>query len=402
MADTFQFKTAAGQTGFSSATSIEAYAPLYPFPQNTSAIIYRERFMQLRTYYTRPPVNTPHPNLPQVYFANDTDFQDRPGGIIEWTRVYVTIPDSWNDFESYAYSFPGYTGTRVPFTRTVTAKLTKDYFAVGTLPTFQSNITSGLDSIASWALAGVSLNANASSVPALVGGATNATVVLASGSGEHWTAQGSNAAGGNSIAISIFAKPIGTSRITLYLKDNLGNNVASVATDLETLNYTATNTNAASVRSVGDGWVRVGLAANVTNANAGIYVYLGNSSGSTNYTANGESIALWRPQLAPNTSIPHATRPPTVAGDGTNYPVQSADLIPVKFGQLYLYNWSGNVAAEFLSSATTPTLANYQANVNIDQNSANPNSYSIEATDSVLGLWQGSIWERTRTFVKAR
>jgi hypothetical protein len=398
MSNNLQFKTAAGQPSFATEVCTEAYAPLFPQTQNRTAIIYRERFTQLRTYYTRPAYNTPHPYLPQVYFADDTDFQDRPGNVVEWTRVYSTLPPSWNDFESYAYSFPGYQGLRAPFTRTVTAKLTRDYFIAGTLPTFQNNLASSDPGGAGWTTSGLTVSANATANPLCAGGNTNGTVLQASGSGEHWAFGSSNLGAGNA-AGSIFLKAGTCNRayVVLYA----GANIAISLVDLETGNFDQSVGSGGTVQAISDGWWRVGLSGVAGNANAAIVVYLANATNQTVFSGL-QYLSAWRAQVSDNMAIHHSTIPPTQTADSTNYPVQSADLIPVKFGQLYLYNWSGNIAAEFLSGATSPTLTNYQANVNIDQNSANPNIYSIEATDSTLSLWQGTIWERVRTFVKAR
>jgi hypothetical protein len=118
--------------------------------------------------------------------------------------------------------------------------------------------------------------------------------------------------------------------------------------------------------------------------------------------------------VAGNT-VPYATVPPTIAGDGTtSYPITQVDQIPVKFGTRYLYQtpWgygssttSGQFVAEYLSDggftlvATSPTLSAYKNYVTLD--SGNISSYSIESQDSTLSLWYGGIWERQRKFVKA-
>lgn len=62
----------------------------------------------------------------------------------------------------------------------------------------------------------------------------------------------------------------------------------------------------------------------------------------------------------------------------------------------YLANTNANAGV----IASTPTLANYKANVAADL--ANANSYTIEAEDSTLEHLRGPIWMRTRRFVKAR
>jgi hypothetical protein len=113
-------------------------------------------------------------------------------------------------------------------------------------------------------------------------------------------------------------------------------------------------------------------------------------------------VGLWRPQLVQSGTIPHATIPPTTTADGTNYPLSNADNILVKFGLQYVYQWSQNVAAEYLDGSTSPNINTYNTWVATDAANANSNSYSIESADSTLSLWQGSVWQRQRHFVKAR
>lgn len=395
-------KTPTGAVAFSTPTVVRAFEPLYPFPENTSAIIYRERMTCLRAYYQRPRANNPHPMLPQVYFVDDSDFQDRKAGLIEWTRLSATLPNSWYDYESYAYTYPGYVSTRVPFTRTVTSRITKDYYVVGNSVNYQNDLSGGDDPYNGASLAGVTGSSNVANIPMCAGG-TNAGSRIISNfvAGDHYL-QRTNIVATGTIAGAVFVSPNSTNRVSVALLDGTGTAFSQIACDLPNCSFTQSLGTSGTVQSIGDGWYRVGLIGNTVSGQVGIRVYVGNASGATNYSGNAETIALWRMQVCANTNIPHATVWPTTTPDSTNYPVQSADVIPVKFGQYYLYNWAANTAAEFLSAATSPTLANYQANVNIDQNSANTNSYSVEATDSQLGTWQGMIFERTRTWVKAR
>lgn len=419
----FNHNLGSGQPAFATEVCVRAFEPERPYPQNPSAIIYRARFKQLRAYYTRPARNTPHPNLPQVYFCNDVEFQDRTGGLIEWTRVWATIPNSWDDFDSEPYVYPGFQGTltavgRNPLSRIVTCKKNYDYFIVGNLATFDNNVPNYDDfSAANWIKTQCSASANAAAVPACANAAQVASKIIESNANaQHFVYAEVTSPAGGMIAGSVFLKSAERTRARVEIHNATGVLVGNVAVDLATGNLTKSNGIEAQMAAVGEGWWRVAMTAQTSdgvNSNAVLQVTLEDASGNPSYVGDGASgLYAWRGQLAFNANIPHATVPPTVSGDGTNYPIQKADLIPQKFGTRFLFSVFGadpnatQLVAEYLSDggfgliASVPTKTNYNTNVAADE--ANPNSYSIESQDSVQKLWEGSIWERERRFVKAR
>ncbi len=401
----FFFFTAPGQQAFREEVCTQAFEPTRPYPQNPSAIIYRARFKQLRAYYTKPVPNTPHPNLPQVYFVDDVDFQDRTSGMVEWTRIYSTCPTSWNDFSSTAYTYPGLTGVRVPVSRTVTEKIIQDYFLVGTLPTFDNLLTSYDNfAAAAWNANGVTVTANVANLPACAGGTNVAAQITDSGSTFHFVVQGSGATAAKPVAAFVKNGNANVARIAMVAAGGPNLDLAYATVDLRT-GLVLANANAVGrVAAIGDGWWRIGLEDVVgSQTNAGLAVALCDDNGNTSYVASGRNLFAWRGQV-PNvgTTVPHATVPPTLTVDATNYPVPNADNILVKFGLQYVYQWSQNVAAEYLDGGTAPNINTYNTFVATDAANGNSNSYSIESTDSTLSLWQGSIWQRQRHFVKAR
>jgi hypothetical protein len=404
----FFFKTAPNQPAFSVETPIRSFEPTRPYPQNPSAIIYRTRFMQLRAYYTKPTPNTPHPNLPQVYFADDVDFQDRTSGLMEWTRIYSTLPDSWTDFESYAYNFPGYQAgiglNRQPITKTITSRLTEDYFLVGTLTNYATNIAGGDDVGGGvWNMNRMTAASNSTNVPACAGGGLfGAKLAPVAVAGTHDVSQNSNATTG-AMTADVFVKVAGLTKVDLQIDDG-GSGFANVAVDLNTGIAYGGNYANASVAAVGDGWWRINVGVATANANAAFRMLVLDNNGNSNYTGDGTNgVYAWRAQMVPGSSVPYPTIPPTTTVDGNSYPISNPGIIPVKFGQQYLYNWNNTVAA-YLGSGSTPNYNTYIAWVNADQaaTSNGANSYSIEAIDSVLNLWNGSVWSRQRRFVKAR
>lgn len=401
----FFFNLAPGQVPFSDEACVQAFEPSRPYPQNPSAIIYRARFKQLRAYYAKPAPNTPHPNLPQVYFVDDVDFQDKLAGMVEWTRIYSTLPNSWNDFASDAYTFPGLSGTRVPVSKVVTQKVVQDYYLVGTLPTFD-NLLSSYDNFAGtgWTANGATVTANATAIPACAGSNVVASSIVDSGAANHFVYQGSGASAAKPVVAFLKNGNANIARIAMIAAGTPNLDLAYATFDLRTGLMIANANATGQIAAIGDGWWRAGIQSVVgSQTNAALAVAICDDNGNTTYAATGRTLYAWRGQV-PNTAttIPHATVAPTLTADATNYPVASADLIPVKFGLQYVYNWAANAAAEYLDGSTAPNLSTYQAWVSTDSNAANANVYSIESADSTLGLWQGSIWGRQRHFVKAR
>ena len=404
-ATTIFFKQGAGQADFTQEVCVEEFTPERPFPQNPSAMIFRARFKQLRAYYTRPVVNTPHPNLPQVYFADDGQQKDIQGGMVEWIRTWCTIPASWDDYESTSYPFPGYANIRVPFSKTVTGKLTMDYFLVGTLPTF-SNVFTNYDDFnnASWTKSGATSAANQAAIPACAGGTvTAAAITEGNTTSKHYATQAGSVLAGV-IFGACFVKA-GTRKAAAFgLEDGSGNVLASCQLNLTTgqLSNVVAPTGWAQAYAVGDGWFRVVLIGTTGTTSGKLNCYLlQTADGPLSYTGDGASyLYFWRGQVAISSVPVHATVPPTTSPDGATYPYSAAGNIAVKFGQTYTYSWAGNAAVEYLSGSSTPTLTTYQGWVTTDAGSST--SYSIEANDSELALWVGSCWVRRRRFVKAR
>jgi hypothetical protein len=408
MSADFYFKTGPNQPAFSVETPVRAFEPTRPYPQNPSAIIYRTRFIQLRAYYVRPTANTPHPNLPQVYFADDVDFQDRTSGLVEWTRIYATLPDSWTDFESYAYNFPGYQAgiglNRQPITKTITSRLTEDYFIVGTLTNF-SNLLVNYDDMAniSWQVFGATTSANQTSIPICAGGTVTAAKITESSSNARHMIYQNDATNYATKSGACFVKAAErtVAKVCIYEANYYRNDVV---VDLNTGLVLSSNAKSVSVAAIDGGWWRIGVTSNYTANYANLMIMSCDSNGNDYYQGDGTSgIYAWRGQLVTGTVIPAATVPPTTTVDGNSYPIANPGIIPVKFGQQYLYNWNNTVAA-YLGSGSTPNYNTYSAWVTADQaaTSNGANSYSIEATDSVLNLWNGSMWSRQRRFVKAR
>ncbi len=442
------FKTASGQPDFTQEVAQRSFEPERPFSKNSSAIIYRTRFMQLRAYYAKPADNTPHPDLPQVYFADDVDFQDRTSGLIEWTRVYTTLPNSWNDYESTSYPYPGFLNFgngnvgRVEFSQTVTSKTPKDYFLVGPLFGFTNELASYDDfSNAAWAKTGINVTTIGAGGPQCADSPNVSRLTEDGSNGRHFAIQGSGDTGPGEEG-AVFAK-IGTCNVAKVAVVAAGGpNYSSqfCTVDLRTGTVLInSNDSVPRVAAIDNGWWRIGVEKTTVNlANISLAVMMCDDSGNDSYVGTNRTMEVWRGQLTDLLSG-GATVPPTVTPDGTNYPVTSVDNIPQIYALRYFFgqgfdsvfstfgstsvqlvgllggltdtlfynvnvpNGNGNtVASTLLWTQSNPSLTNYNANVAGDN--ANSNSYSIEADGSIITQFAGSssMWERKRRLVKAR
>lgn len=424
MADSMFFKRSASQPAFSVETPIRAFEPARPYPQNPSAIVYRTRFIQLRAYYTRPVANTPHPNLPQVYFADDVDFQDRTSGMIEWTRVYLTLPDTWSDYESYPYPYPGYYPTpnvtgRPPMVRTTTARLLQEYVIVGTLPNYVNNVASG-DNLGTsqWADLDLTKVPNATTIPVCAGGGNYAAFLRPNvTNGYHYISNNSNAPLGP-MSASVFLKAGGYTQAEVQVRGVSA--FANVSVDLSTGQMIGGNVENATFAAIGDGWWRAGVGISNAPANSSITILVVNNRENQFLGDGTNGIYAWRAQVSPTFELPHATVAPSgLSSTNAAYPIPTPAEVPVSIATQFAYgvvitgpSAGQTIGQSYLSdqivsntnvvqvSASIPSLTNYKANVASD--TSNTNSYSLEATDSTMSLYQGSIWVRQRRLVKAR
>lgn len=128
-----QFFTAAGQPAFTTETQTGDWAREYAFAAiEPTAKVFRAPFAQLANSISRPS-NLANYNINGVicWFCDDVGFRDLRGGFQEWTREVASLPENFNDYESYSYAFPGYYLGRDPFTQAPTSKVLREFFVVG-------------------------------------------------------------------------------------------------------------------------------------------------------------------------------------------------------------------------------------------------------------------------------
>lgn len=126
----------------------------FPFDGDSESFVSTQEFMQFYANWARLPLNSVDPDDPLAYLVAESPLQDLGGGIVKWSRTYARIPATRYEYESYAYTFPGYVATleqrlttpwalpsgtftatddpgRRPLTESVTSRLLHEYFLVG-------------------------------------------------------------------------------------------------------------------------------------------------------------------------------------------------------------------------------------------------------------------------------
>jgi len=121
-----------------------------PIPATTAEYLLRQDFQQFRKDFAPLALDTAHPSagLTPDYSAYklvaEGERKDIGGGLVRWTRTYALVPATHNEFESFGYTFIGFTGVwysivsgganpiavtgRPRFTRVVSTRVQQDYF----------------------------------------------------------------------------------------------------------------------------------------------------------------------------------------------------------------------------------------------------------------------------------
>lgn len=148
---------------FSLAAASSGKQKSFPFEGDTVSFVTTQNFIQLAANFEPLPLNSPDPEDPTAFLIGESERRDIGGELVEWTRTYARVPVSRNEFETYAYTFPGFVATynseyhspwadagvsilpyfpitpaptltdpgRAPTVRTVTSRLAYDYFLCG-------------------------------------------------------------------------------------------------------------------------------------------------------------------------------------------------------------------------------------------------------------------------------
>jgi hypothetical protein len=79
----------------------------YPFEQDQTHYLVRRRYQVLRGSYAPQALDTADSTYTTAYLVQDTPVGTIGADLLEIERTYSTIPAARNEFEDYAYEFPG-------------------------------------------------------------------------------------------------------------------------------------------------------------------------------------------------------------------------------------------------------------------------------------------------------
>lgn len=82
-----------------------------PVPATTARYVFRQKFQQFLNNKTALALNTAHPDYATYYLVSESTETSIGGGVVEWERTYAQVPESYNEWETFAYNFIGYIGT---------------------------------------------------------------------------------------------------------------------------------------------------------------------------------------------------------------------------------------------------------------------------------------------------
>lgn len=99
---------------FTTATLHGPYRRSLPIVGDTTAQIIEQDFQIAYGSFSALALDTAHATVTSAYLVSETPPSEVGGGILQWTRVYATVPATRSDYESFSYRFPGYLGTLNP------------------------------------------------------------------------------------------------------------------------------------------------------------------------------------------------------------------------------------------------------------------------------------------------
>ena len=106
----------------------------FPFRQDLTAILYDEDYVQRAEFFSPLPLDTPHPDIEDVFLVGESNPTTRSDGLFRWTRTFASTPGTREEWEMSSFTFPIYKSTsadtsnlRDNFTRAVVAKAIYSY-----------------------------------------------------------------------------------------------------------------------------------------------------------------------------------------------------------------------------------------------------------------------------------
>jgi hypothetical protein len=116
---------------------------LTAFEGQNSKVYFRQQYQQDIDSWSALSLNTAHPTGTTYLLVRESEIQNVGGGQQRWYRYFACTPPQRVEYTSYAAQFPGYYAQRDPLAATTQAKITYDYFLIGSVPTLaqESRIT---------------------------------------------------------------------------------------------------------------------------------------------------------------------------------------------------------------------------------------------------------------------
>ncbi len=93
---------------FTVATAIGPKLRTYPFEGDNTSFYTEQSFCQLFANFASTPLNTQDPDDNLSFLVSESALQDMGAGVAQWTRIYSHVPQVRDDYESFAYTFPGW------------------------------------------------------------------------------------------------------------------------------------------------------------------------------------------------------------------------------------------------------------------------------------------------------
>lgn len=137
------FKQSAQPSFTAVAATVGPVEWLTPFEGLTDRIHFRQQYQQDISSWSPLTLNTAHGVATTYLLVRESDFQAVGGGQQRWYRYFACTPPQRVDYSSYAAQFPGIIAKREPLASTTQAKITYDYFLLGSVPTLanESRVT---------------------------------------------------------------------------------------------------------------------------------------------------------------------------------------------------------------------------------------------------------------------
>lgn len=85
-----------------------------------------------------PALNSTDSEYTSHYLVKIGDIVPTDGGCVRYELTYSNVPAQIIDYESYSYTFPGISNSRRPIDRTITSKVTSDFFLCATGQTYST------------------------------------------------------------------------------------------------------------------------------------------------------------------------------------------------------------------------------------------------------------------------